>query len=115
MEKAKDRDLGVTIHQDEIPKSNFFLFIEKSTKVAVVLCCAIIFMTPSLSNLIDKYPKVIILECTNTVSYTHLDVYKRQQLHYVLKLPCYFKLRFFSSWLLYILCINQNSRQLPSC
>ncbi|CAI4034974.1 hypothetical protein SMKI_12G1110 [Saccharomyces mikatae IFO 1815] len=65
MEKAKDRDLGVTIHQDEIPKSNFFLFIEKSTKVAVVLCCAIIFMTPSLSNLIDKYPKVIILECTN--------------------------------------------------
>lgn len=59
MKKTKEIEPSAIINQDEIPKSKFFLIVEKLSKITLCVCYGVDLMTPSLFYLDEKYPKVI--------------------------------------------------------
>ncbi|CAD6636963.1 XXYS1_4_G0039190.mRNA.1.CDS.1 [Saccharomyces cerevisiae] len=63
----KEAELSATESQDETPKSNSLLFIEKLTKAIFSLYYINCFMVPSVDNLIEKYPKAIIIKIINMI------------------------------------------------
>lgn len=63
----KEAELSATESQDEIPKSNSLLIIEKLTKAVCSLYFINCFMVPSVDNLIEKYPKAIIIKIIDMI------------------------------------------------